>query len=113
MSRRSTSNDGAVGPDPDPSPSVHPRDVTDDQPHAFADACFYDIVFDSLDDDGGNATDVSSQSSSAGNADSDRGPGYWQTSTGNGRRHSATARRQCYLAIVAFMSIVSSTRRAR
>src|SRR5204862_3636230 len=43
--------------DPDPSPDGSPRDVTDNQTHTFGDACAYDVVFASADDDGGFGSD--------------------------------------------------------
>ena len=101
-------NDSGVGPDPDPSPSVNPRDVTDDQPHAFSAACFYTVVFDSRDDDGGNAPDDSVAVIIGGNADTERGPGYWQTQYRPRPTAFSEARRLCYLAIVRHVSIVFS-----
>ena len=38
-------------PDPDPSPTINPRDVTDTQMHTFGDACLYTSSFSSADDD--------------------------------------------------------------
>ncbi len=101
-------NDSGVGPDPDPSPSVNPRDVTEDQPHAFSAACFYTVVFDSRDDDGGNAPDDSVAVIIGGNADTERGPGYWQTQYRPRPTAFSEARRLCYLAIVRHVSIVFS-----
>jgi subtilisin family serine protease len=101
-------NDAGVGPDPDPSPSVNPRDVTEDQPHAFADACFYTVVFDSRDDDGGDAPDSSVAVIVGGSADQERGPGYWQTQYRPRPTAFSQERRLCYLAIVRHVSIVFS-----
>ena len=101
-------NDSGAGPDPDPSPSVNPRDVTEDQPHAFSAACFYTVVFDSRDDDGGNAPDDSVAVIIGGNADTERGPGYWQTQYRPRPTAFSEARRLCYLAIVRHVSIVFS-----
>ena len=104
-------NDGAVGPDPDPSPSVNPRDVTEDQPHAFGDACFYTVVFDSRDDDGGNAPDDSVAVIIGGSADQERGPGYWQAQYRPRPTAFSLERRLCYLAIVRHVSTVFSEER--
>jgi serine protease len=99
-------NNGAFNPDPDPSPTINPRDVTDNQPHAFSDACFYTVVFDALDDDGGNALDDTVKVIIAGNASSERGAGYWQTQYRPRPTAFTEARRQCYLDIAGFMSAV-------
>jgi hypothetical protein len=104
-------NDSGVGPDPDPSPSVHPRDVTEDQPHTFSEACFYTVVFDSRDDDGGNAPDSSVAVIIGGSADQERGPGYWQTQYRPRPTAFSEERRLCYLAIVRHVSIVFSEER--
>lgn len=100
------------GGDPDPSPSVNPRDVTDDKPHAFSDACFYTVVFDSLDDDGGNADDSTVSVIIAGNASLQRSAGYWQTQYRPRPTAFSETRRLCYLAITRFMSTVFSEQRA-
>jgi subtilisin family serine protease len=90
--------------DPDPSPDVDPRDVSDTQTHAFSDACFYEIVFSAADDDGGSASD-SAIVIIAGNAELVRASGYWMHQyKGNGKIDFTTAELQCYLEIVAFMS---------
>jgi hypothetical protein len=100
------------GTDPDPSPSVQPRDETDTQTHTFTGACFYEIVFSALDDDGGNASD-SAIVIIAGDADLSRGSGYWMHQyKGNGHIDFTTAERQCYLEIVAFMSSVFNEERS-
>ena len=49
-------NNPAIVPDPDPSPTINPRNVNFNQYHAFGLACAYDVEFSALDDDGGSAT---------------------------------------------------------
>ena len=98
-------NDAGLGPDPDPSPSVNPRNVTDSQPFAFGDACFYTSTFTSSDDDGGSASDEV-QVIVAGNASDSRGAGYWQTQYRPRPTSFSEERRLCYLAIAGFMSTV-------
>lgn len=105
-------NDAGVGPDPDPSPSVNPRDVTDEQSHAFGDACLYTVVFDSLDDDGGNAADSSVSVIIGGSEDRAFGPGYWQSQYRPRPNALDAATRLCYLAIVRHVSSVFSELRA-
>lgn len=64
-------------PDGAQSPSVQPRDVTDQQTHVFDGACRYDVAFRSVDDDGGAATDDLTVLV-VGQADRVRSAGYWQ-----------------------------------
>jgi hypothetical protein len=82
-------------PDPHPSPSVNPRDVTDATTHAFADACTYTVVFNVSDDDLGSAPSDSNAIIVTGNATDIRGAGYWQTQYSRvrpqSRRRSACA----------------------
>ncbi|MGH3136988.1 MAG: S8 family serine peptidase [Gaiellaceae bacterium] len=104
-------NDAGLNPDPDPSPSVNPRDVTDGKSHAFSDACFYTVVFDSRDDDAGNAVDDSVAVIIGGTASQERGPGYWQTQFRPRPTALSEARRLCYLAIVRHVSTVFSEER--
>jgi subtilisin family serine protease len=98
-------NDAGAVPDPDPSPTVNPRDVTDSTPHAFGDACFYTVAFGSADDDGGTAGDTV-KVIVAGNAGEARGLGYWQTQYRPRPTALPEPQRLCYLAIVGFMSTV-------
>ncbi len=49
-------NNPAINPDPDPSPQINPRDVTDNKSHGFGQACTYTVGFSALDDDGGSAS---------------------------------------------------------
>ena len=64
------------GLDPDPSPTVQPRDVTDDVSHAFGQACTYDVVFSASDDDGGSDSDAI-KVLITGDADDGEPSGYW------------------------------------
>jgi M6 family metalloprotease-like protein len=94
--------------DPAPSPTSNPRNVTENQPHAFTDACFYEVVFDAKDDDGGDATDAKVAVIIGGNASLQRGAGYWQTQYRPRPTAFSDARRLCYLEIVRHMSRVFS-----
>jgi hypothetical protein len=98
-------NDIGFNPDPDPSPTINPRTVTDDEPHAFGDACFYTVTFGAADDDGGSASDTV-KVIVAGNASLQRNAGYWQTQYRPRPTSFTEAQRQCYLAIAGFMSTV-------
>jgi hypothetical protein len=98
-------NDVNFNPDPDPSPTVNPRTVTDSEPHAFADACFYTVTFGASDDDGGSASDQV-KVIITGNASQERGAGYWQTQYRPRPTAFSEERRLCYLAIAGFMSQV-------
>ena len=89
--------------DPDPSPTVQPRNVTDAKTHTFGDACFYEIVFGSADDDGGSATD-SAAVVVVGNFDDTRSHGYFKNEIAKQRRSAADI--QCLLDIVGHMSSV-------
>jgi len=93
-------------PDPLPSPSIQPRDVFDAKTHAFAQACLYDVVFSSEDDDGGMGSDTAAVVIT-GNADLMRSPGYWQHQMETGGFDGLDAATlQCYLDIAGFMSQV-------
>lgn len=98
--------------DPDPSPSINPRNVTDTTSHAFGEACFYTIVLDASDDDSGNATDDTASVIIAGNAAAQRGAGYGLTQYRLRPSAFTEARRLCYLAIVRHMSSVFSETRS-
>jgi hypothetical protein len=89
--------------DPDPSPTVQPRDVTDTKSHTFGDACFYDVVFGSADDDGGSSTD-SAAIVVVGNFDETRSHGYFKNQIDKQRRSAAEI--QCLLDIAGHMSSV-------
>jgi hypothetical protein len=90
--------------DPLPSPSVQPRDVSDTQSHAFADACMYDIGLSSTDDDGGTGLD-SATVLITGTTDLNRGAGYWQQQfrTGGSAYFTPDAL-ECLLAVSSFVS---------
>jgi hypothetical protein len=94
--------------DPFPSPSLQPRDVTDDQSHAFSDACLYEIRFGARDDDGGSAQDVAFVIVTARPAAA-RSAGYWYQQFGPRKSRTLTdAEQVCYLALVNHMSAVFS-----
>lgn len=94
------------GADPLPSPSVQPRDVTNDQTHAFGLACRYDIVFGSEDDDGGAATDEAVVII-VGNDDTIRSSGFWSSEfRRKGKNFFTDQELTCYLEIVDFVSLV-------
>jgi len=98
-------------PDPFPSPSIQPRDVTDIQPHTFGDACLYDISFSALDDDGGTSTDQA-KVLITGNADKTRSEGYWQHQFARvGATDFTNEELECYLLIVNYASTVFSEAR--
>jgi hypothetical protein len=93
-------------PDPFPSPSVQPRDVTDAQTHAFAQACLYEIGFLADDDDSGQGQDAANVIIT-GNADRARSSGYWQHQYhGVGEIDFDPVTLECYLAIVGYVSQV-------
>jgi hypothetical protein len=93
-------------PDPPNSPSVQPRDVTDQQTHTFTDACAYDVVFAATDDDGGAASDTIAVLIT-GNAEDNRSAGYWTVQYRQGPASVFdTATLECYLAITGFASTV-------
>ena len=98
-------NDASFNPDPDPSPTINPRTVTDAEPHAFGDACFYNVTFGASDDDGGSSSD-SVKVIVTGNESKERSVGYWQTQYRPRPTALPEAQRLCYLAIVGFMSTV-------
>ncbi len=92
------------GPDPFPSPDGVARNTTNDQTHAFDDACLYDVVFGSADDDGGAAADDLAVVV-VGDFATSQSHGYWKTEIRKQRDHSA-AELQCLLDTVGFMSQV-------
>jgi hypothetical protein len=92
--------------DPDPSPSVQPRDVTDEAAHAFGQACTYDIVFSASDDDGGSASDTI-KVLITGNADEGEPSGYWAHQyRQRGEIDFDDVTLTCYLEIAGFVSNV-------
>ena len=92
--------------DPDPSPQINPRDVTDAQPHVFGDACVYQVAFDSLDDDGGSPAADTVAVVVTGNAEVERNAGYWLTQYRPRPTAFSDPVRLCYLEIAGFMSLV-------
>jgi hypothetical protein len=97
-------------PDPYPSPSIQPRDVTDMQTHVFAGACLYQVRFWAEDDDGGIGLDTANVII-VGNAEDVRTAGYWLHQyrshlTGHGRPHFDAPTLGCYLDIAGYMSQV-------
>jgi hypothetical protein len=93
-------------PDPFPSPSIQPRDVTDVQTHAFAGACLYQVTFTALDDDLGTSSDTTDVFI-VGNADLIRSAGYWYNQFRK-IKFFTEAELLCYLAMVNHMSAVFS-----
>ena len=92
-------------PDPFPSASIQPRNITDARMHTFGDACLYNVGFRSRDDDCGTLAD-SVFVIITGNATSPRGAGYWQTNYQPRPTALTQSVRLCYLTITGFMSKV-------
>jgi len=93
-------------PDPFPSPDGTARDVTDEQSHTFGEACFYDVQFGSVDDDGGAVSDTLAVVV-VGNHELTRSSGYWKTEMGDTRNREHTAAElECLLQIAGVMSAV-------
>ncbi len=96
-------------PDPFPSPTVNPRDVTDIHTHTFANACLYTTTFGSFDDDGGIAAPDSVVVLITGNAVERYGFAFWKNqyrTTPPWPKAYATSVLACYLKIVAYVSNV-------
>jgi hypothetical protein len=94
-------------PDPFPSPSIQPRDITDTKSHTFTDACLYEIEFWAEDDDGGLSQVDTAIVIIVGNADQTRTAGYWEHQFLQiGKTDFDEDALTCYLAIVAHMSQV-------
>jgi hypothetical protein len=92
--------------DPFPSPTFQPRDETDDRTHAFGEACLYDVVFSSFDDDGGSASDTVAVVIT-GNSGRSRSAGYWGHQYGTkGKVELTPTQLECYLGITGHMSTV-------
>ena len=97
----------APNADPDPSPSIDPRDVTDPRSHAFGRACMYDVGFSADDDDGGASPTDTISVLIAGNATAGRPSGYWaQQYRQRGGVELDDATLTCYLRIVDVVSRV-------
>ncbi|MFE5768234.1 M36 family metallopeptidase [Streptomyces sp. NPDC056485] len=92
--------------DPDPSPSVQPRDVTQTKSHADPAACLSTLTFASTDDDGGSASDTASVITT-GNTEWAHDQAYWTKEFGGpSPKHFTAAQRACLLGIASFMSAV-------
>lgn len=92
--------------DPFPSPDENPRDISDQQSHAWAGACFFVVTLTARDDDGAEASD-SANVIIAGNSGRARGPGYWLPQYRGNRSNGFSAETlSCYLAIAGHMSAV-------
>ena len=92
-------------PDPFPSPSIQPRDVTDTQSHAFA-ACLYDVGFRARDDDAGVSATDTVKVLITGNSTLRFSAGYWQLQYRDKNGFFSTETLDCYLEIVGFVSDV-------
>jgi hypothetical protein len=93
--------------DPPLSPTIQPRDVTEDIQHTFGDACWYTVRFWAQDDDGGVSDEDSVDVIIAGNADRSRSQGYWSHQLNQrGRTDIDVPTLLCYLSITGFMSQV-------
>jgi hypothetical protein len=92
--------------DPFPSPTVDPRDILDAQDHRFSRACFYTVMLNATDDDGGSGS-ATADFVVTGTAGRVRGAGYWMTHyRGNQRNGLDAGTLGCYLGIVRHMSAV-------
>jgi hypothetical protein len=91
-------------PDVDPSPDGSGRNVNDAQTHTFGQACFYDVVFASADDDAGSGS-AQQAVVVVGNFTATRTHGYFRSELRRPRDHT-TAGVQCLLDITVFMSNV-------
>jgi hypothetical protein len=100
-------NNPAIVPDPDPSPTINPRNVNFNQNHAFGLACAYDVEFSALDDDAGSATDTVKVIITGSSANHDKSAGFWaheyQSSSGD---EISPITLGCYLEITGFLSQV-------
>jgi hypothetical protein len=93
-------------PNPVPCPSIQPRDVTSPTSFAFGQACIYDVVFASLDDDSGSASDTV-RVLVTGNADRGLTSGYWARQyRQQGKLDFSNKTLRCYLDITSFVSAV-------
>jgi hypothetical protein len=100
------------GADPFPSPNLSPRDVTDEQSHTWAGACFYTVTLTALDDDGGQGTAEASVVI-AGTSGRARSVGYWLPQyRGNRSNAFSSETLECYLQIAEHMSAVFDEERS-
>lgn len=94
-------------PDPSPSPSVQPRDITEEATHAYVEACLYQLGVTVTDDDGGSAND-DAVVLITGNADDRGNDAFWKNQikhVGKPRNYTA-AELECFLSIVGYLSTV-------
>ena len=97
--------------DPDPSPPIQPRHLTNDQTHTLGDACIYTITFTSDDDDGGAAS-ATANVLIQGTAGGARNAAYWKRQYGGqGKIDFDQATLNCYLAIATYVSAVFNEKR--
>ncbi len=84
-----------------------PNDITDGQPHAYAQACIYPVTFMSTDSDGASNQDGAYAIIRSGTTDQADLAGYWrQQLSGNGNVEFDQAELGCLLGIVGAMSTV-------
>lgn len=92
--------------DPFPSPSIEPRDVTENANHTF-EACVYEVGFRAQDDDGAVSATDTVRVLVTGNAQRGRQSGYWAREyRRTGKVDHTDAELQCYLEIAGFVSQV-------
>ncbi len=98
--------------DPLPSPTVQPRDVTDDVDHTWTQACLYEVGLAVDDDDGGGGTDTT-YVVITGMDDRLRRPGWWYNEYDPDKKSNRNSLSDdtlgCYLEIVEHMSRVFNT----
>lgn len=92
------------GPDPFPSPTGSPRDITDQQTYSWTTACLQDIVLTARDDDDGAGTDAATVLI-IGNSGRARSSGFWQPQYRNNRStHFSEHELGCFLKIAGHYS---------
>jgi hypothetical protein len=93
--------------DPDPSPTVGPRSVTDTQTHAWSTPCLYAVPMAVGDDDGGAAPLDSGWVIVTGTSGVRHGTGWWHSRyDGKGNNDLPAAVQACYLRIAGHASAV-------
>ena len=102
--------------DPSLSPTLQPRDVTDEASHAWAQPCLYEVGLEVTDDDGGVGSD-SIWVVVTGVVEQLRNPGYWynQLDFSSKKRNTNdfdAATLGCYLEITSHMSPVFGSYRS-
>lgn len=102
-----TSRTSLVNPpalDPDPSPSIQPRNLSLTESHAYASACLFDLRFTAADDDAGSAF-ADAVVVVAGNASRARSQGYWKAQYDTKPPNEfSNAQLLCYARIVSALS---------